>query len=231
MPEYIIALGSAMWLGILTSISPCPLATNIAAISYIGKNIGKTSSALFSGLFYTLGRTLTYCVLGLILVSSAQAVPRISLFLQSKMKIVMGPFLIVIGIILLDFIKFSFAGLMVSQRRQEQLARSGMWGAFALGVVFALSFCPVSAALFFGSTFGLAVAHSSRVIIPSVYGIGTAAPVVAFALIIVFAAHSVGTVFKKVSIFEKWSRRISGIIFILAGAYLILTVNFHLFQG
>ncbi|MBD3322783.1 MAG: sulfite exporter TauE/SafE family protein [Chitinivibrionales bacterium] len=229
MPEYIIAVGTALWLGILTSISPCPLATNIAAISFIGKNIGKTSAALFSGLFYTLGRTLTYCVLGLVLVSSAQAAPRISMFLQSKMKIIMGPFLIVIGIFLLDIIPFSFAGLSVSRLRQEKLARSGIRGAFALGVVFALSFCPVSAALFFGSTFGLAVAHSSRVIIPSVYGIGTAVPVVAFALIIVFAAHSVGTVFKKISVFEKWSRCISGIIFIVAGIYLVLTANFHLF--
>jgi cytochrome c biogenesis protein CcdA len=229
MQEYIIALGSAIWLGILTSISPCPLATNIAAISFIGKNISKTSSALLSGLFYTLGRTLTYCVLGLILVSSTQAAPRISIFLQSRMKMVMGPFCIVIGIILLDIIPFSFAGFSVSRSRQEHFARSGMWGAFALGVVFALSFCPVSAALFFGSTFGLAVAHSSRFVLPAAYGIGTAAPVVLFALVIVFAAQSVGTVFKKVTVFEKWSRRISGIVFILAGVYMVLSMNFHFF--
>lgn len=229
MQEYVLAVGSALWLGILTSISPCPLATNIAAISFIGKNIEKTSAALFSGLFYTLGRTLTYCVLGLVLVASAQAAPRISMFLQSKMKVIMGPFLIVIGIILLDVIKFSFSGLAISQNRQERLAKSGKWGAFALGIVFALSFCPVSAALFFGSTFGLAVAHNSRFVIPAVYGVGTAAPVVAFALVIVFAAHSIGSVFKKVTVFEKWARRVSGIVFLLAGLYMVLTVNLHLF--
>jgi cytochrome c biogenesis protein CcdA len=225
MIDYIVAMGTAVWLGILTSISPCPLATNIAAISYIGKGVGRPSTTLLSGLFYTLGRMLTYLVLGLVLVSSAGAVPRVSMFLQQKMKLIMGPFLIVMGLILLDMIKVAFSGAALSPRSQEKLARSGIRGALALGVVFALSFCPVSAALFFGSTFGLAVRHGSRVVIPSLYGIGTAAPVVVFAFVIAFGAQAVGTLFQKVSVFEKWARRISGIVFIVAGIYLVVTVN------
>ncbi len=222
-------LGMAVWFGILTSISPCPLATNIAAISFIGRQVDKSSSSLLSGLFYTLGRTLTYVVLGALLVSSAQVVPNVSFFLQEKMKIVMGPLLILIGIVLLDLVNLSLSGKGVSRERQERLARSGIWGAFALGVIFALSFCPVSAALFFGSTFGLAVAHGSRFLIPGVYGIGTAAPVVAFAVVIAFSAHAVGSIFQKVTVFEKWARRISGVVFIVAGIYMILVINLNLF--
>jgi cytochrome c biogenesis protein CcdA len=216
----------AVWLGILTSISPCPLATNIAAISFIGKQVGKASSTLLSGLFYTLGRTLVYLLLGAILVSGSQAVPQISFFLQQKMKLVMGPFLIIVGIILLDVIKFSLGGTLLSKKTQEKMAASGLWGAFVIGAIFAVSFCPVSAALFFGSTFGLALQHQSRVIIPFLYGIGTAAPVILFAFVIAFSTHAVGTVFKKISVFEKWARRISGVIFIFAGVYILLTQVF-----
>lgn len=226
--DYLIAVGTAVWLGILTSISPCPLATNIAAISFIGKRVGSSSATLLSGLFYTLGRMLTYLVLGLALVSSAQAVPQISMFLQQKMKVAMGPFLIVVGVILLDVVKLTFSGAALSRDSQERLARGGIWGALALGVIFALSFCPVSAALFFGSTFGLAVKHGSRVLIPSLYGIGTAAPVVGFAFVIAFGTRAVGNVFQKVTVFERWARRISGVVFILAGVYLVLTENLAL---
>jgi len=229
MNEFLISAGSAVWLGILTSISPCPLATNIAAISFIGRNVKRASAVLLSGLFYTLGRIATYSILGLLLVSSAQAVPQVSMFLQQKMMLILGPFLILIGIILLDVIKIAFSGAVLSTKAQEKLARSGLIGAFALGVAFALSFCPVSAALFFGSTFGLAVAHKSRFIIPSLYGLGTAAPVVCFAFIVAFSAQAVGTLFHRITVFEMWARRISGVIFIFAGVYMILTVNLHLF--
>jgi cytochrome c biogenesis protein CcdA len=199
MESLLSGMVMAVWLGILTSISPCPLATNIAAISFIGKQVGKSSATLLSGLFYTLGRMLVYLALGAILVSSSQAVPQISFFLQEKMKIVMGPFLIVIGILLFDVTKISFTGALLSRKSQERMVTSGIWGAFGLGAVFALSFCPVSAALFFGSTFGLAMQHQSRILIPGLYGIGTAAPVVLFAFAVAFSAHAVGSLFHKVS--------------------------------
>lgn len=230
MLQFLMAAGSAMWLGILTSVSPCPLATNIAAISYVGKNVRKRSAALLSGLAYTLGRTVTYTLLGLILVSSSHAVPQVSMFLQQKMKLLMGPFLILVGIILLDVFKIVFSGFTLSLKTQEKLAKSGLLGSFALGVIFALSFCPVSAALFFGSTFAVAVAHNSRITIPALYGVGTAAPVVGFAFVVAFGAQAVGSVFQKVTAFEIWARRISAIIFILAGAYMLLTTNLRLLQ-
>ena len=229
MTEFIISAGTAVWLGILTSISPCPLATNIAAISYISRNVHKTFLSILTGLFYAFGRTLVYVVLGCILISGAQSVPSISMFLQQKMKIFMGGFLIIIGIILLDVIKFVFSGTSISLDMQKKLAKGGLWGAFLLGVVFALSFCPVSAALFFGSTFGLAMQHESRFIIPFLYGIGTAAPVVGFAIVVTYSAHAVGNIFHKIISYEKWARKISGIVFIGAGIYMVLTVNLHIF--
>jgi cytochrome c-type biogenesis protein len=228
MVQFLVAAGSAAWLGILTSVSPCPLATNIAAISFIGRNVNGKLAALLSGLAYTLGRTATYTLLGLVLVSSSSAAPHVSMFLQQKMTLLLGPFLIFVGLILLDLVKVAFPGMTLSLNAQEKLARGGLLGAFVLGVVFALSFCPVSAALFFGSTFGLAVAHNSRFVIPALYGVGTAAPVVGFAFVVAFSAQAVGSLFHKISVVEIWARRISGIVFILAGLYMVLSANLHL---
>jgi cytochrome c biogenesis protein CcdA len=151
------------------------------------------------------------------------------MFLQQKLKVFMGSFLIVIGVILLDVFKFALSGANISVDMQKKLANGGLAGAAALGIIFALSFCPVSAALFFGSTFGLAMQHQSRFLIPFLYGIGTATPVVVFAFVIAFSAHAVGNVFNKITAFEKWARKISGIVFIGAGIYMVLTINLHLF--
>lgn len=228
MVQFVIAAGSAVWLGILTSVSPCPLATNIAAISFLGKNVKRSSAALLSGLTYTLGRMAAYSVLGFVLVSSSHAAPHVSMFLQQKMKFVLGPFLILVGVVLLDIIKFSFPGLALPAKTQENMARSGPLGSFVLGVVFSLAFCPVSAALFFGSTFGLAVAQGSRFLIPALYGVGTAAPVVGFAFAVAFSVQAVGGLFQKIAVFEMWARRISGTVFIGAGLYMLLAVNLHI---
>jgi cytochrome c biogenesis protein CcdA len=230
MDPFITGMGMAVWFGILTSISPCPLATNIAAISFIGKQLDNASVTLLSGLFYTLGRVVTYLVLGVILVSSAEAIPAVSFFLQQKMKLVMGPLLVGIALVLLDVLPVSFSGARLSHESQTRLARSGIWGAFLLGIVFALSFCPVSAALFFGSTFGLAAQHGSRILIPSLYGIGTAAPVVACSFVIAFGAHAAGTFFHNLTLVERWARKITAILFLGAGAYFILRVNLGIFS-
>ncbi len=228
MDNYFFGLGTAIWLGILTSISPCPLASNIAAISFIGRQMKHSYAVLLSGLFYTLGRTVTYVVFGFIIVSGSHMAPRISIFLQTKMTILLGPILLIVGFFLLGIIKFSLGGKIISDQAQKKLAASGWSGAFALGVLFALSFCPVSAALFFGNTFGLALQHSSRLVIPGLYGIGTAAPVVVFAFIIAFSAKTIGTVYNRISLFEKWARKLSGAIFLGVGLYMTIYHTFNL---
>ena len=222
MESYFVALCSAIWLGILTSISPCPLATNIAAITYIGKRVDRPSAVLLSGVMYTLGRMLTYIVLGALVIGSVLSIPDLAMFLQKNMNKALGPILILVGILLLGVFNLKLPGFGVSDRITGRLEKWGIWGAGALGFLFALSFCPVSAALFFGSLIPLAVDHQSAVVMPTIYGVGTALPVVAFAILIALGAKSVGTAFNKISIFEKWARRITAIAFILVGTYYTL---------
>jgi len=229
MNSYFLDVGLAFWLGILTSISPCPLATNITAISFISRRLESQRYVLVAGLIYMLGRTLVYTVLGSLLVTSTQLVPIVAISLQKYMPKIIGPILIVVGIILLGLFTFNIKSGGVTKNLQDIVEKSGIWGAGILGVVFALSFCPPSAALFFGSLFSIAVKHGSRIIIPSVYGMGTALPVIIFAFIIAFATNQVGKVFNKLSIFEKWARRTTAAVFIVAGIYLSGKNIFHVF--
>jgi cytochrome c biogenesis protein CcdA len=133
-----------------------------------------------------------------------------------------GPLLIVVGIILLDVIPFSFSASLVGSSVQEKAGKWGIWGSGLLGIIFALTFCPLSAALFFGSLIPLAIDGKSSVMMPSVYGLGTALPVIAFALVMVFSVKSIGKVFDKLTQIEKWVRKLTAIIFIGAGIYLLL---------
>ena len=221
---------ASLWLGILTSISPCPLATNIAAISYIGRNLDHRKRVLLSGILYTLGRTLVYTLLGALLVAGSTALPKVAMFLQQKMPVVVGPILLITGVLLLGVIKLPSIGKGVSMEQQKKLAEMGLFGGFLLGAVFALAFCPVSAALFFGNTLGLAMQHQSRVLIPAVYGIGTAVPVIAISFVIAFSLSAIGSIYNRIAAFEKWARRISGVVFIVAGLYYILSHFLHIFQ-
>ena len=224
MNEWLLGAGTALWLGILTSISPCPLATNIAAVSYISRRVEKTRLALFSGLLYALGRTLTYVALGVILSASLLAVPQLSHFLQKYMNMLMGPLLVIVGMFLLELLTLPTGegGGGWGQKMQAHADKMGVWGAGLLGIVFALSFCPTSAALFFGSLLPLTVQSGSSVIYPGLYGIGTALPVLGFALVIALGANGLGAAFKRVSSFELWARRVTGVIFIAIGVWMTL---------
>ncbi len=226
MSEYIPGLISALWLGVLTSISPCPLATNIAAISYIGRKVKTPRLVLFTGLLYTIGRSLVYVLLGVLLVYSLLSAPYISNILQKYMNKLLGPVLILVGMFLLELLHFKTSGTGISEKLQKQADRWGIWGAFLLGIVFALSFCPVSAGLFFGSLLPLAVSAKSAVLIPLLYGIGTAVPVFIFAILLAFSVNSIGKAFNRITHFEFWARRITGVIFILAGIYMSLIYIF-----
>lgn len=218
----IIAIFSALWLGILTAISPCPLATNIAAISFISKNIECPYRTIFAGLLYVLGRILTYVVLGFIVIGGLLAVPSIANFLQHSINIFIGPILIIIGLLLLNIIKLNFSFGVNHEKFQKFAKTSNFLGAFLLGVIFALSFCPVSAALFFGSLTSIALEHHSRLMIPAMYGVGTGLPVVIFAIVIAFSVHKLGEIYNNIVRFETWFRKLTGWIFLIAGAYFIV---------
>lgn len=221
MTDVLIGFGSALWLGILTSISPCPLATNIVAISFLAKKITHPFFVLFSGIAYTLGRMIAYAILGFILIKSILSIPQVAWFLQKYMVKALGPILIITGLILLDIIKLNLPAISLSKKHHSRLVEAGAPGAFLLGAVFALAFCPVSAALFFGSLIPLALNHKLGVTLPFVYGIGTGLPVLAFAIAIAAGIASLSHWFQKLTKIEFWMRKITGGIFILVGIYYI----------
>ena len=219
MTDILIAFGSALWLGILTSISPCPLATNVAAISFLAKKITHPFFVLLSGIAYTIGRMVTYALLGFILINSILGIPQVAQFLQKYMVKALGPILIVTGLILLDVIKVNLPGLSLSQKHHNKLVEAGASGAFLLGAVFALAFCPVSAALFFGSLIPLALQSKFGVILPFIYGIGTGLPVLAFTVAIAAGITSLSRWFHKLTRLEYYMRIVTGATFVLVGVY------------
>lgn len=229
MEGFFAGLGSALWLGILTSISPCPLATNIAAVSYIARRAHDPKRALWSGVLYTVGRMLAYVVVGALAVWSVLSLSKLSFGLQRTMNQALGPFLIVVGVILAGWLKFAWSsGGAFAEKFSKRAESWGAFGALLLGAIFALSFCPISAALFFGSLIPLAVKFSSVGILPSVYGIGTALPVLVFAGVIVFSAKATGALFNRLTSIEKWARLGTGLVFIGIGIYMTLKYTLKL---
>lgn len=212
---------SALWLGILSSISPCPLATNIAAISFLSKRIKHTRIVLWAGIAYTLGRMISYAILGAIIIMSLVSVPFLANFLQKYMNKALGPILFFVGLFLLGAIKFNIPAISISKDRQENLAQSGAKGAFLLGAIFALSFCPISAGLFFGSLIPISLNNTYGIMLPLFYGIGTGLPVLLFTLVVTFGFKSLDRLFSGLKKIEYFARKVTGIIFILVGAYYI----------
>jgi cytochrome c biogenesis protein CcdA len=230
MDGAIVAGGTALWLGVLTSISPCPLATNIAAISYISKGLGAPWRVFATGALYTAGRSLTYLALAALLVTGLLSIPQLSSFLQTYMNKLLGPILILVGMYLLGLLQFHFSTSVVGGSLEARFQSWGLWGAAFLGMLFALSFCPVSAALFFGSLVPLALQHEAAVSLPALYGIGTALPVLAFAVLIAGGAESVSKAFNRLAQVDKWARTVTGVVFVGVGIYFCLAYIFQVFS-
>lgn len=220
---------TAIWLGILTSISPCPLATNIAAVSFLSKRITHPKMVFLSGISYTIGRMLAYAILGFLIVKCLLSVSPVANFLQKYMNKALGPILIIIGFFLLDILKFNIPSLVISERHQNRIIGSGISGACILGFIFALSFCPISAALFFGSLIPLAVNSKIGLSLPFIYGIGTGLPVLIFSVGIALGFTSLSNWFHKVAKLEIYARKITGIIFIAVGVYYIFVYMLRAF--
>jgi cytochrome c biogenesis protein CcdA len=218
-----MAIGSALWLGILTSISPCPLATNIAAISFLGRQVSSSRRVILSGLIYTLGRTAAYVLLAALLLSGMAASDALSRFLQRYLNILLGPLLILVGLVLLQMLGGTLSLNLAGSGIQSRAAKGGVFWTLALGFLFAISFCPASAGLYFGAFLPLAAAQNSTLLLPTLYGIGTALPVMLFSVLIAFGGQYVGAAFENLTHVERWLRIATGVIFIVAGVYLSLT--------
>jgi len=211
----------ALWLGILTSISPCPLASNVAAVSFLSNKITHPLFVFISGLAYTFGRMVAYAVVGWVIINSFFSVPQTAQFLQKYMNKALGPLLIVAGFVLLGIINLRLPGVRFSEKCRNKLAKIGTIGSFLLGFIFAFAFCPVSAALFFGSLIPLALNSKTGFLLPFIYGIGTGIPVLIFAVAIAFGVTTFGRWFGRITKIECYARLSTGVIFIIVGAYYI----------
>ncbi len=223
-----IAIVAAFFIGLMTAISPCPLATNITAIAYTSKRIDNSKHTLLVGLLYTLGRMLTYVLLASLIVWFGINTQMISLFLQRYGEKVLGPLLIFVGLVMLDILKINF--LKESRKLnnlKEKLANKGFLGSFLLGVIFALAFCPFSAVLFFGMLIPLALKVGDGFLIPSVFAFATGLPVIIFSFVLVYSISKLSTIMNKIQTFEKWTRRIVSLIFIVTGIYYSIIIYFR----
>jgi len=216
---------SALALGLMTAISPCPLATNITAIGFISKDIENRNRVFVNGLLYTLGRAITYTGIALIIFLGADQF-KFSRFFQRYGEKFIGPLLIIIGLFMLDVIKIKFPGVSGLTSKMQNKTRWGYFDAILLGLVFALAFCPYSGVLYFGMLVPMTVASAYGLYLPVVFAIATGIPVIIFAWVIAYAVSGIGGVYQKVKSFELWFRRIIAVLFILVGIYYIIRVYF-----
>lgn len=214
---------SAVILGLMTAISPCPLATNITAIGFIGKDLGNRNRIFINGLVYTAGRTISYFGLALILFFGASQF-RISAFFQLYGEKIIGPALVLIGIFMLDFIKINFSFLNKLTDRYESHGVRGYWDVLMLGMLFALAFCPYSGVLYFGMLIPMTLSSPSGLLLPVAFAIATGLPVILFAWLLAYSVSGVGSMYKRIKVFETWFRRVIAVVFIGVGIYYIITV-------
>ncbi|MDE3740249.1 aromatic aminobenezylarsenical efflux permease ArsG family transporter [Maribacter polysaccharolyticus] len=221
LENYNFPILSAFILGLMTAISPCPLATNITATAFISKNISSQRKVFLSGLLYSLGRGFSYTVIGLILYFGASKFHIARFFNQNGEKY-LGPLLIIIGLIMLNIIKLNFLGKTNFQEKlSEKFQDKGLLGSFLIGVVFALAFCPYSGALFFGMLIPMTIASADGLYLPIIFAFGTGLPVILFTYLLAFTAGKVGVFYNRITKIEKIMRSGAGVVFIITGVYYV----------
>jgi cytochrome c biogenesis protein CcdA len=216
---------TAFLLGLMTAISPCPLATNITAIGFISKDIKNRNRVFLNGLFYTLGRAITYTGLALIIFLGVDQLKFSGFFQQYGEKFI-GPLLLIIGLMMLDVIKIKFPGFSRLTSGMQNKQRWTYFDAVLLGLVFALAFCPYSGVLYFGMLVPMTVTSASGLYLPLVFAIATGIPVIIIAWLLAYTVSGVGNVYKKMKTFELWFRRVIAVLFIAVGIYYIIRVYF-----
>lgn len=229
MGESPVPVIAAFFLGLMTAISPCPLATNITAIAFISKRIDNSRHTLLTGFVYTLGRIASYVTVASVIVFFGMNIQFVARGLQHYGELLLGPFLLLCGIYLLDILHFDrlpggdwFSGF--TSGISARLADKGYLGAFLLGVIFALSFCPFSAVLFFAMLIPLAIGAGDPVIIPAVFAIATGLPVIVISYLLVQGVGKCKGIIQKIGTAEVWIRRAAAAVFIVVGVYSIVII-------
>lgn len=214
---------SALFLGLLAAISPCPMATNIAAVAYVSRRVTDRRYAVMTAALYTLGRMISYSVLGILIIMAGLEIPGLASFLQDFGEEILGPLLIIVGLIMLNINRLSFnlGGGKLSSIGGK-VADWGMIGGLLLGILFALAFCPYSAVLFFGLLIPLALKTTGGVTLPAVFAIGTGLPVLVFGMLLSIGVSRVSTWLNALARAEKIIRVVVSIIFIGIGIYYVV---------
>lgn len=221
LENYNIPILSAFVLGLMTSISPCPLATNITATAFISKNIANKRKVFLSGVIYSLGRAFSYTVIGLILYFGASKF-HVGRFFQQNGEKYLGPLLIIFGLIMLNILRLNFLGKFnFTEKLSEKFINKGLLGSFLIGVLFALAFCPYSGALYFGLLIPMTISSFDGLYLPIVFAIGTGIPVILFTYLLAFTASRISVFYNRIAQIEKWTRTIAGIVFVVVGLYYI----------
>jgi cytochrome c-type biogenesis protein len=214
---------TAFFLGLITAISPCPLATNIAAIAYVSQRVTDRKYAVTTGALYTLGRMFSYSAIGILIIVIGLEIPGVALFLQGAGEKVLGPLLIAVGLLMLFIDKFSFGkgggGLAALGGK---VANWGMVGGFLLGVIFALAFCPYSAVLYFGVLMPLALKSTGGIALPAIFAIGTGLPVLIIGTLLSFGVAGVSSWLNVIKRVERIIRIVVAIVFIGVGIYYVV---------
>ena len=216
---------SALLLGLMTAISPCPLATNITAVGFISKDVENRNRVFVNGLLYTLGRAISYTAIALIIYFGADQF-KFSGFFQRYGEKILGPLLILIGLFMLDIIKVKFPGMNGLTSKMENKSKWGYFDATLLGMAFALAFCPYSGVLYFGMLIPLTISSASGLYLPLVFALATGIPVIIFSWILAYSVGSIGRAYLKLKNFETWFRRVVALLFILVGIYYIFKAFF-----
>ena len=220
-----IPLVAAFFIGLVMTFSPCPLATNITAIAFISKKIGDSRHTLLVGTLYALGRMVAYIGLTALIVYAGLNIQSISLFLQEYGEKLIGPFLIIMGILMLELVDIpTIGGQGWLQKIELYLGEKGYLGGFLLGVIFALALCPFAAVLFFGMLIPIALKTGDAIFVPAVFGIATALPVIIISLVLVSGVNRVSGMMTAVQKNEKWIKWAVAAVFIIVGVYYIVIV-------
>jgi cytochrome c biogenesis protein CcdA len=207
----------ALGLGVFTAITPCTLVANVAAVSYIGRRVDSPRQILLAGSFYSGGQTLAYAVLGFIVVAGLLASTAVSSFLHRYMNELLGPILILTAMVLFGLFDITFSGPGIGERLQKRVDTWGIWGAFLLGVIFAVTFCPLSGALFFFQLIPASVQLESRLLMPALYGLGNVLPILAITLLLAFGARSFSKTYHRITQLERVLRYLVAALFLAAG--------------
>jgi len=195
--------------------------TNLAATVWLTRHAASRRRALLGAFAYTAGRVAAYGAIAAILALGALGAPAVSHALQEWLPPFVGPLLVLTAMVLLELLPLPWSKNGMSQSTAERLARFGVLGEFGLGFLFALTFCPASAALFFGSLLPQALA--SPAVAPPViaYGVGTAIPIGVFAVAVAIGASFASSFGEGIVRWQPKIRVVTGTVLLLLGLYLI----------